>query len=61
MDKVDGKFDVIVANIIADAIIEISRDIKNYIIPGGVFIASGIILDRIEDVEKHSRCRVDRN
>ena len=33
MDKVDGKFNIIVANIIADAIIEISKDIKVYICP----------------------------
>ena len=52
MDKVNGKFNVIVANIIADAIIEISKDIKKYLVPKGVFIASGIILDRIKDVEK---------
>jgi len=52
MDKVDGKFNIIVANIIADAIIEISKDIKKYIMPKSVFIASGIILDRIKDVEK---------
>ncbi len=52
MDKVDGKFNVIVANIIADAIIEISKDIKEYLMSEGVFIASGIILDRVKDVEK---------
>jgi ribosomal protein L11 methyltransferase len=51
MDKVHGKFEVIVSNIIADAIIEISRGVKGYLTPGGIFIASGIILDRIADVE----------
>ena len=35
MDKVDGKFNIIVANIIADAIIEISKDIKEYLMSRG--------------------------
>lgn len=51
LDKIHGKFEVVVSNIIADAIIEISKDIKNYLTPNGIFIASGIILDRIQDVE----------
>ncbi|NLI60223.1 MAG: 50S ribosomal protein L11 methyltransferase [Clostridiales bacterium] len=52
MDKVEGRFDVVVANIIADAIIKMSKDIKRYLTANGVFIASGIILDRIEDVKR---------
>lgn len=51
MDEVEGRYDIVVANIIADAIIEISRYIRSYLEPDGVFIASGIILDRIQDVE----------
>lgn len=50
MENVVGSFDLVVSNIIADAIIEISGDIKEYLTQGGIFIASGIILDRVEDV-----------
>ena len=39
-------------SIIADVIIEITRGIKEYLTDDGIFIASGIILDRINDVEK---------
>ncbi|HZJ82582.1 MAG TPA: 50S ribosomal protein L11 methyltransferase [Clostridia bacterium] len=51
MESVAGPFDIVVSNIIADAIIEISKDIKEYLIDDGIFIASGIILDRLGDVE----------
>ncbi len=51
LEKVEGEFEVVVSNIIADAIIAISKDIKGYLAPKGIFIASGIILDRIGDVE----------
>ncbi|HHY82167.1 MAG TPA: 50S ribosomal protein L11 methyltransferase [Clostridiales bacterium] len=50
LDKINGRFDIAVANIIADVIIELSGYICNYLTPGGLFIASGIISDRIEDV-----------
>ena len=41
-----------VVNIIADVIIEITKGIREYLTDDGIFIASGIILDRIDDVEK---------
>ncbi|CAB1240530.1 50S ribosomal protein L11 methyltransferase [Clostridium sp. MT-14] len=50
MEKVHGKADVVVANIIADAIISLTDDVKNFIVPGGIFISSGIIKDRRKDV-----------
>ena len=46
------KFEVVVVNISTDVIIEITRGIKEYLTDDGIFIASGIILDRINDVEK---------
>ncbi len=42
--------DVVVANIIADAIILLSGAVRAHIAPGGVFLSSGIIRDREEDV-----------
>lgn len=42
-DKVNGKFDVVVANIVADVIIMFCKDVAAYMKEGGVFITSGII------------------
>ncbi len=47
---VDAKADVVVANIIADAIILLSDAVHKHMKPGGTFISSGIIRDREEDV-----------
>ena len=51
-DKVTGRFDIVAANIVADAIITLSKDIKSFIKPSGVLIASGIIDLRENDVQK---------
>ncbi len=53
MDVITEKADIIVANIIADVIILLSRNIKNFLKNDGFFITSGIILDRIKEV-KHN-------
>jgi ribosomal protein L11 methyltransferase len=50
MDVVEGKANIVVANIIAEVIIFLSEDVKKFIEPGGYFITSGIIKDRKEDV-----------
>ncbi|WP_425057574.1 Ribosomal protein L11 methyltransferase [Sporomusa carbonis] len=47
---VDGKADVIVANIIADIIIKMLPDVKTRLTDDGLFIASGIIAERLSDV-----------
>lgn len=47
---VDGKADVIVANIIADIIIKMLPDVRTRLVGKGVFIASGIITERLSDV-----------
>ena len=51
VDEAQGKYDVIVANIIADVIIAVCGDVKQFIADDGVFISSGIICDRKEDVK----------
>lgn len=47
---VDGKYPVIAANIVADAIIMLSPAIPNLLAEGGVYIVSGIIDTREQDV-----------
>lgn len=49
-DKVSGKFDVIVANIVADIIILFTSQVHDYLADGGVFITSGIIDVREKEV-----------
>ncbi len=48
--QVEGSFQVIVANIVADVIIRLCDDVTRYLAPNGIFIASGIIDERREDV-----------
>ena len=47
----ENKYDVIVANIVADVIIALLPTVKKLIKKGGVFICSGIIKERFCDVE----------
>lgn len=49
-DKVEGKYNVVVANIVADAIIMLSKDIKNFMYDDSYYIMSGIIDTRADDV-----------
>ena len=51
VDKVQGKYDIIVANIVADAIIALSASIKAFMKPDSVYIVSGIIDTRADDVK----------
>jgi len=49
--KYSGKmYDVVEANIVADVIIALTEKIPNYIKDGGIFISSGIIVERLDDV-----------
>jgi ribosomal protein L11 methyltransferase len=50
LDQVHGQFDIAVANIIADVILDLTKSIRSFLKPNGLFIASGIILDRLQDV-----------
>ncbi|MFI3140932.1 MAG: 50S ribosomal protein L11 methyltransferase [Clostridia bacterium] len=50
VDKVDGKFDVVVANIVADIIILFCQDVAKFMNDKAVFITSGIIDTREQDV-----------
>lgn len=50
LEMSDLKANIIVANIMADVIIYLSKSVGNHLLPDGLFIASGIILDKIDEV-----------
>ncbi len=50
VEKVDGGYNVVVANIVADIIIRLAPDVGEYLAEGGVFIVSGIIEERSGEV-----------
>jgi len=50
LDKVDAQCELCVANIIADVICMFAAPLNDHIIPGGLFICSGIIKEREQDV-----------
>ncbi len=49
-DKISGKYDVICANIVADVIIKLFDNVKDFMTDDGVLIISGIIDIRKDDV-----------
>ncbi|MDP4119576.1 MAG: 50S ribosomal protein L11 methyltransferase [Bacillota bacterium] len=49
-DKINGKYRVILSNIVADAIISLSENIETFMEPDAVWIVSGIIDTRRNDV-----------
>ena len=51
-DKVSGKYDICIANIVADVIIRLCDNITDYIKPNGLFITSGIIDTRAQEVRE---------
>ncbi|MDE6471149.1 MAG: 50S ribosomal protein L11 methyltransferase [Eubacterium sp.] len=49
-DKVTGKYSVVVANIVADIIMEFNKDVGNFLEDNGVYITGGIIETREDEV-----------
>lgn len=49
-DKIDAKYDVIAANIVADVLIAMKEHFLRYIKNGGILIVSGIIEERMHEV-----------
>lgn len=50
IDRVSGKFSVVTANIVADAIIMLTPDVKKFLAEDAVYIVSGIIDIREDEV-----------
>ena len=53
VDKAEGEYDVVIANIIADVLRFLANDLKKAVKPGGYLILSGI-LDKKEELVKAS-------
>ena len=51
-ERLAGQYELVLANIIADVIIPLIPYVKDFLAPGGVFLTSGIIEHRAEDVAK---------
>lgn len=51
LEKVTGQYNVIIANIVADVIIQLLGGIEQFLTDDGVFIISGIIDTREDDVQ----------
>lgn len=52
MDVVEEKADLLVSNIIAEIIVKMCPSVYRYLVPGGIWIASGIINEKRAVVEK---------
>ena len=50
-DKISGKYNVVCANIVADVIISLLSDVENFMADNAVFLCSGIIDIRENDVK----------
>ncbi len=50
-EKVEGKYDIVLANIVADAIMFLSKGIKDFMKPDAVYVMSGIIDTRADEVK----------
>lgn len=49
-DKVSGKYSIVVANIVADIIMEFNKDVADFLEDGGYYITGGIIDIRRDEV-----------
>jgi len=50
LEVVKGKADIVIANIMADIIMFLTQQVKAFIVEGGYFISSGIILSKKDEV-----------
>ncbi len=51
-EKVSGKYRIVLANIVADVLLRLTKNITAFMVNGAVYILSGIISDRKEEVLK---------
>lgn len=53
LEGADGKYDIVIANIVADIVMALTNDIGKVIKEDGIFISSGIIVERVSEVSEH--------
>lgn len=51
-EKISGKYDIVCANIVADIVMKLTPDVKNFLKDDGIFMCSGIIDLRSEEVKE---------
>ena len=49
-EQINGKYHIVLANIVADVIMVLTEDIEQYLYPDSIYIMSGIIDTREQDV-----------
>ena len=49
-EQINGKYHIVLANIVADVIMMLTEDIEQYLYPDSIYIMSGIIDTREQDV-----------
>jgi len=59
VEKVQGKYKIVVANIVADAIIALSASVADFMEPDSIYIVSGIIDTRADDVRRAAEDRFE--
>ena len=52
IEKVEGKYDIVLANIVADAIMFLSEGVKDFMKDNAVYVMSGIIDTRADEVKR---------
>lgn len=52
VEQVEGQYQVICANIVADVILRLSGTVGQFLAPGGILLVSGIIEERAEEVKE---------
>lgn len=53
LENISDKYEVVVANIVADIVMMLTDDIGKVICDNGIFISSGIISERVDEVKEH--------
>jgi ribosomal protein L11 methyltransferase len=51
-EQITGQYDIVASNIVADAIVSLAARVPAHLKPGGVWISSGIIDTREDDVRE---------
>ncbi len=55
LGRAPGRADLVLANLIAETIIPVLARVSRHLVPGGVFVGSGIIAGRLSAVERAAR------